>query len=209
VPSDPRALSARVALRTLVQDEALPVAAHVCGPGECGYWAQLAETFTLAGRSLPPILPRVRGTVLKPKLAEQWAEFGVALARLTAFPPEEPPDDTPPPLPSTDAVSGALRNWTDAATQAMPDRAAPFDKAAADAAKLLERAASAAVDQHTRTRRQRWARLRDFTFPRGAHQEKHLALISVLAMTGVAGLEAWLARWSLASHAQRQWMELG
>lgn len=56
---DPAGLSPNAALRPLVQDAALPVAAVVLGPAEWAYHCQLRPGFRVLGLPFPPAWPRL------------------------------------------------------------------------------------------------------------------------------------------------------
>lgn len=57
---DPLRFSTSALLRPLLQDELLPTAAYVAGPGEIAYWAQLGPIYEQFERVPPLLVPRAR-----------------------------------------------------------------------------------------------------------------------------------------------------
>jgi bacillithiol biosynthesis cysteine-adding enzyme BshC len=89
-PVDPAALppedlSYGVALRPVVEAALLPVLAHVSGPGEVAYQAQLAGVFAALGVDPPVVVPRLGLTLVAPEDALFAAGPGT-LRRLRAEP---------------------------------------------------------------------------------------------------------------------------
>ncbi len=62
-PGTPR-LSANAALRPLLQDAVLPVAAYVAGPTERVYWAQVRPLHEAFHIPFPSVAPRPTATML-------------------------------------------------------------------------------------------------------------------------------------------------
>ncbi|MCK6481602.1 MAG: bacillithiol biosynthesis BshC, partial [Planctomycetes bacterium] len=75
-------ISADAALRVLVQDAALPVAAQVGGPTEIEYLAALLPARRAAGVFVPCAVPRPGLTILEKRVEEALAEFRCDLASL-------------------------------------------------------------------------------------------------------------------------------
>jgi len=78
----PHRFSPNVFLRPLVQDHLLPVAAYVGGPGEIAYYAQMKEFYTVFGKRMPSIIPRISATLVERaidrisgELPFQWTEY--------------------------------------------------------------------------------------------------------------------------------------
>lgn len=79
IEKEPERFSAAAALRPVLQDSILPVAAAVLGPGELAYWAQLRELHDRYGAVWPMLVPRASFTVLD-------AQGEKALRKLNAEP---------------------------------------------------------------------------------------------------------------------------
>jgi uncharacterized protein YllA (UPF0747 family) len=77
-----RRLSADVALRVLVQDAALPVAAQVGGPSEIEYLAAVRPARGAAGVFAPCAVPRPGVTILEKRVEEALRAFGTDVAAL-------------------------------------------------------------------------------------------------------------------------------
>ena len=77
-----RRLSADVALRVLVQDAALPVAAQVGGPSEIEYLAAVHLSRTAVGVFTPCAVPRPGVTILEKRVEEALGDLGTDLASL-------------------------------------------------------------------------------------------------------------------------------
>ena len=77
-----RRLSADVALRVLVQDAALPVAAQVGGPSETEYLAAILPARAAAGVFAPCAVPRPGVTILEKRVEEALRDLGADLATL-------------------------------------------------------------------------------------------------------------------------------
>jgi bacillithiol biosynthesis cysteine-adding enzyme BshC len=84
----PDRFSPNVALRCIVQQHLLPVAAYVAGPGEMAYWAQLKPLFAHFNLPMPIVYPRNRCVLTSLKLNKILAKLGLSVADLTAPQPE-------------------------------------------------------------------------------------------------------------------------
>ncbi|WP_212634930.1 bacillithiol biosynthesis cysteine-adding enzyme BshC [Salibacterium halotolerans] len=60
----PENFSTDALTRPLFQDMLLPVLAYVGGPGEINYWSVLKPLFHQFDRFVPPVIPRIEGTIL-------------------------------------------------------------------------------------------------------------------------------------------------
>lgn len=78
--ADPRRFSTSALLRPLLQDELLPTAAYVGGPGEVAYLAQLPPVYRLFDRPPPLVLPRARFRVICPRSRRLLDRLGLAAA---------------------------------------------------------------------------------------------------------------------------------
>lgn len=66
--ADPEAFTPAAALRPVVESRLLPTAAAVLGPGEIGYWAQLAPLFAALDVPMPHVVPRDAWTLVEPRV---------------------------------------------------------------------------------------------------------------------------------------------
>ncbi|MGD8394780.1 MAG: bacillithiol biosynthesis cysteine-adding enzyme BshC [Candidatus Eiseniibacteriota bacterium] len=75
-----------VALRPIVADYLLPSVAHVVGPGESAYMAQLAPAYALLDEPQPAVVPRLTATWIPAELEAVAAGAGVDAGELVAAP---------------------------------------------------------------------------------------------------------------------------
>lgn len=75
----PEQLSNNVVTRPLMQEYLFPTLAFVAGPGEITYWAQLKPLFTLLGRKMPPIVPRMHVTIVERNVNKWIRNFKLSL----------------------------------------------------------------------------------------------------------------------------------
>lgn len=66
----PEFVSPNVVLRPLVADAVLPTVATVLGPGELGYFTQIAPIYPLFGIATPVVVDRLSATLIPPELSE-------------------------------------------------------------------------------------------------------------------------------------------
>jgi bacillithiol biosynthesis cysteine-adding enzyme BshC len=75
----PERLSNNVITRPLMQELLFPNLAFIAGPGEIAYWSTLKGAFSVAGRKMPPLVPRLNITLLD-RTTEKWlAEHGLSV----------------------------------------------------------------------------------------------------------------------------------
>ncbi len=101
---NPERFSANAVFRPLLSQYLLPAAAHVVGPGELGYFAQLGVLFDDFGLAMPVLFPRVSLTLLEEKVAKVVDGYGfnplelkdpdVLLKRLARADRELPPPES-------------------------------------------------------------------------------------------------------------------
>lgn len=65
IESNPERFSPNVFLRPICQDQLLPVAAYVGGPGEIAYYAQMKAFYDVFDHKMPVILPRFSITIFE------------------------------------------------------------------------------------------------------------------------------------------------
>ncbi len=183
----PDRFSPGVLLRPLLQQWLLPVCAHVNGPAENAYFAQLPELFAAARLPLPALLPRPSLSWV-PRRAERWIkQFGVDPESLLTL-----PSAWPTPAPSESAEQQKLQQAAQALAQLAHDagatsgansQAAAFS---ATIAKATERFAAAL--EHRRNETEGSARtarhkLSALLHPHSEPQERALSAWAVLGPT--------------------------
>jgi len=188
-------LSADVALRVLVQDAALPVAAQVGGPTEIEYLAAVRPARAAAGVFTPCAVPRPGLTILEKRVEESLRAFGADLAALY----RDGESALRPPPAGDDALLSEARRLR-----------AELERAAGDAAALpaavrsrLGRARdgleelAAAVERAEAERRGvgegRRRRVLDALLPDGQPQERRWTLLPFLLRHGPALAESIVA----------------
>ncbi len=72
----PELFSPNVALRPVVQQQLLPVAAYVAGPGEVAYWAQLQPLFDFFKTPMPVVYPRMQCLITSHKVNQFLHHYG-------------------------------------------------------------------------------------------------------------------------------------
>jgi bacillithiol biosynthesis cysteine-adding enzyme BshC len=77
--NNPRALSANVLMRPLVQDTILPTAAYVGGPGEIAYLAQLRGAYEEFGVPMPVVYPRKGFTLVEPHIGSTLETLSLSI----------------------------------------------------------------------------------------------------------------------------------
>lgn len=80
----PERLSNNVVTRPLMQELLFPTLAFVAGPGEMTYWAQLKGVFSIFGRHMPPVIPRMHATIVDKKVNKMLKTFGLSLQSVFA-----------------------------------------------------------------------------------------------------------------------------
>jgi len=75
----PEQLSNNVVTRPLMQECLLPTVAFIAGPGEVAYWSALKGAFEKMGMVMPPVVPRLRLTLVDEKILRWLGEKGLAL----------------------------------------------------------------------------------------------------------------------------------
>ncbi len=73
----PADLSAKAALRPIVQDFLLPTLSYVAGPGEIAYWAQLGKIYSSFDIPMPVVFPRAAFTLLETKTIRHLQRFDI------------------------------------------------------------------------------------------------------------------------------------
>jgi len=78
----PERFSPNVVLRPLTQDQLLPTAVYVAGPGEISYFAQYQEVYAWANIPMPLLHPRASATLVESKVAKVLEQFDLSVADL-------------------------------------------------------------------------------------------------------------------------------
>lgn len=77
IDADPLRVSTSALLRPIVQDELLPTAAYVGGPGELAYFAQLSPLYDHFGMAMPMVALRARFQVIERRTARLLDRLGL------------------------------------------------------------------------------------------------------------------------------------
>ncbi len=75
--SEPLRFSTSALLRPVLQDALLPTAAYVAGPGEVGYFAQLAPLYEAFDVPMPLVVPRARLRIVEERTRALCARLGI------------------------------------------------------------------------------------------------------------------------------------
>jgi len=180
-------LSADVALRVLVQDAALPIAAQVAGPTEAEYLAALGPAHAAAGVFRPAVVARPGVTVLGRRMEESLAALGADLGALYARGAAAlgtRPSDAADPL-----ASEARRLVADLRRSASGRAAlAPAVRRKVEAAERalteLEQAAVRARDEERGVGETRRRKILDALLPDGLPQERKWGLLPLMLRHG-------------------------
>ena len=78
IESSPQNYSANVLLRPLLESFAFPNLAHVAGPSEIAYFAQIRSLHTELGVEMPVIYPRQSFTLLEPETRQILTEYQIS-----------------------------------------------------------------------------------------------------------------------------------
>lgn len=79
---DPERLSPGALLRSIVQDYLLPTVAYFAGAAEIAYFAQGSGAYELLGRTAPTVYHRQSLTLIEPRHAKTFDQFGLTLEGL-------------------------------------------------------------------------------------------------------------------------------
>lgn len=184
--SEPGSFSCGVLSRAVAQQHVLPIVAHVNGPAENAYFAQMPDLFAALGRPMPAAVPRPTLTVVGPKESRAASRLGIALEALVGDPaawPEPPATSDVAPL-FTDAdqrlrsVVDTLREGSgeEGLARAVDGFAKRVDDALTRLRKSFEKQREQAGDVGRRGRR----RLAESLRPRGKPQERLLGPLALL-----------------------------
>ncbi|MGC1106822.1 MAG: bacillithiol biosynthesis cysteine-adding enzyme BshC [Candidatus Acidiferrales bacterium] len=75
IDEEPRALTASVLLRPVLQDSILPTAAYIGGPAEVAYMAQVEVVYRRVLGRMPTILPRASFTLIEPEVSRALKKY--------------------------------------------------------------------------------------------------------------------------------------
>ncbi len=186
---DPPAFSWNVASRVLAQDQALPVAAQVCGPSELTYVALLGAAHERLGIRRPAAVARGGVTVVDRGVARACAALEVAPAAVVlggeaAFPGtgEAPVSE------SLTALRSAVAGLPGSTDRAVARRKGALERDVEQYAAALARAEERAQGVTSERRRRALTALR----PRGRLQERSLSALPWVLRHGDAVVDAML-----------------
>jgi len=194
---DPLTFSTTALLRPLLQDDLLPTAAYVGGPGELSYFAELPPLYGLWDRPMPMPVPRARFRLLGPAVRRLVEHLGLT------------PDDAGRPRQEllaelggradaaldVDRLEAQLRADVEAAAAAVVRAGAPLapslPKAATKDAELALHALGRLFDRYRRAvaradevTSERLTRFQGLLAPNGAPQERVYGFASFAAQVG-------------------------
>lgn len=193
---DPRAISAGAPLRPVCQDAALPTAVAVLGPGEIGYYAQIAGIYAMHGVPQPACSVRLSATLIPARLHALIENIGLTFgdfSRDTRWLLREALKHEGPDA-STKALE-ELRNHIARAFSVLRDEAGRLDPTIIGALekdrKRLEKTTGQVESLITRRRadaeenlRRRIEALQAVLFPGGTLQERTLNILYFLNLYG-------------------------
>ncbi|TDQ42316.1 bacillithiol biosynthesis cysteine-adding enzyme BshC [Aureibacillus halotolerans] len=82
IEETPERVSNNVVSRPLMQEYLLPVLTFVAGPGELSYWSLLKSAFHVFGFKVPPLLPRMHGTIVDSQTAKWLNKYELSLEQV-------------------------------------------------------------------------------------------------------------------------------
>jgi len=182
--------SPNVALRPIVQAEALPAAVVVAGPSEIAYLAELPPLFERHGVPFPAIVPRFSATVIDARAERTLEALGLAPDAIFDLPEHAPapavaPDSFESAAAGAEAALSALEKEAIAVDPSLEKPARKLRESASSAlAKLRERAREAA-SAASETSLRRYRRLLQSVLPDGAPQERVLGPWALLNLHGL------------------------
>lgn len=194
----PADFSPNAALRPVLQDAAIPVAAMLGGPAELAYLWQIDELYATAGVARAPLYPRASFTWIEPRVrraAEKndlWPARifeAAALAQQAAAAPAAPAG-----LAEAQAHAGTFLASVDSllGTEVSPQTRKRREALADTISRFLERAAEE-LQAREGVGRQRLERLAEAVAPAGKLQERIVCVFPFLAMYGHEWIEALVA----------------
>jgi uncharacterized protein YllA (UPF0747 family) len=87
--SSPSRFSMNVVTRSIVQDAIFPTVAYVAGPGEIAYFPLLRECYDFFNVFMPVIYPRLRVTLIEPRVQHALERLGISVQEFLALSTDE------------------------------------------------------------------------------------------------------------------------
>ena len=204
-PGTPR-WSPDAALRPLLQNAALPVAAYVAGPTEVRYWAQLGPAHQRFGVRFPAVVPRMSVRLLPRRIARVLRKLGLPLEEGLALLEQAESKQEPPQLRDGDRLQHELEAWVESVSGLDPgvERAIArrVDQLLKNFGLTLEQARSSWAERRKRSLDgSSW--LSAYLEPRGSHPEQLLNVMPFYAEQGDGLIDQWMSldlscrRWTL------------
>ena len=78
-----------VVSRPILIENTLPIAGHILGPNELGYFTQLAKVFKMFSPSEPLVYPRMTGTLLSQSCLMKFKNIGIPFSDVSKCKPSE------------------------------------------------------------------------------------------------------------------------
>lgn len=195
---DRSTLSADAGLRAVLQSLVLPAPVVVGGPGEVAYWLQLSEAFAALGAPRPVLMPRLRGTLLEPRVRRALDALGLESDDLLLDPDQQqarlPADDPKVALrlnESADRTFSAFERFA-VELKGSSSTAGPLEKSLNQARSALRKSLDRLVRQATEMHRQKQGvaaqkvrLVAGAGRPRGSLQERVLNGLPFLSRAGL------------------------
>jgi len=185
----PEEFSPGAALRPVLQDASLPVAATLAGPTELLYLKQIRPLFAVIDATPSLLLPRISATFIERKVQAVAEKAGWGLTELFDAPNLAAKPDLPVPDQRIDALEEKARAFLDALEGSIEGEAPKwFTKGRNTIAAAMEkmtRRLREERDQGLGLNRKRRKKIEEALFPRGKPQERAINVLQFLNLYGL------------------------